>query len=138
MIEIHHVRSEHFSAVGTRHATQVAKECKGRVLAPLHPIQLSLSVRRVVADVVGTLITRRPHDASLEHQFYLSNEQPNPRRVIIGACSPIPTSSARFPGSKTSPMRDSASSASMYGATSPSAIRRGPTSQRSRLIPRCR
>jgi hypothetical protein len=61
MIKIHHVRTEHFSAVGARHPPEVAKECTGRVLAPLNAIKLSLPVRRVVADVVRTLITRVAH-----------------------------------------------------------------------------
>lgn len=61
VVEVHLVRQESAAAIFARNPAQVAKERERHPLPGDHAIELTLSISLVVADVVGTLVTRAWH-----------------------------------------------------------------------------
>src|SRR5258706_4752962 len=84
MIEVHHVRREHFATVVAGDLPQSPEKRECCLLALLHPIQLGLTVCRVIPDVVGTLRPRCAHQAhDRTSVLCMSNERPHGARTTI-------------------------------------------------------
>lgn len=61
VVEVHHVRQKHLSAVVARDSPQISKPCKRCLLAASNPLDLRGAMTPVVTDVVWALRLRARH-----------------------------------------------------------------------------